>query len=118
MLLLERTMARKPGGRPKRNEDGTGGSKQIRVNDDLGEMIRWIVAVDVMQGGELTTAKLLDPILRPIITRRFAAVREVVDKLKAIEDEAISLRRAALESPPDVSGSAGASARRSPRRPA
>lgn len=73
-----RRMAKNPGGRPRDGEEK--GSKLIRVNDDLAEMISWLVRV---KGG--TAATIVDPLLRPQITRRYETISQHVEKIKLAE---------------------------------
>jgi hypothetical protein len=53
------------------------GTKQIRVFDDLADMIGWIIK---LEGG--TVAKLIDPILRPEIVAKYARYEKQVEQLK------------------------------------
>lgn len=57
-------------------------TRQVRVFEDMGEMISWIVRVE---GG--TTANLLDPMIRVQIEAKYAKHRAVIDKIKAADDE-------------------------------
>jgi hypothetical protein len=57
-------------------------TKQVRVFEDVGEMISMIVRVE---GG--TTANLLDPLIRPQITARYNRHREAIEKIRAAEKE-------------------------------
>lgn len=56
------------------------GTRQIRVNEDLGEMISWIIRIE---GG--STATLLDPMIRAQIVARFTRYEGVVEKMRAAE---------------------------------
>lgn len=81
MLTLRRSRVPKPtAGRPPRDE-GDRGTRQIRVFEDLGEMISWIIRVE---GG--TTANLLDPMIRAQILARYTKHQDVIAKLKAAEE--------------------------------
>lgn len=63
----------------KRPDEKT--THQIRVNADLGEMIAWIARVE-----DMTTAQLLDPMVRAQIQARYKKHEAVIEKLKAAED--------------------------------
>ncbi len=58
------------------------GTRQVRVFEDVGEMISWIIRVE---GGK--TANLLDPMIRSQVTARYQKHKEVIDKIRAAEEE-------------------------------
>ena len=62
-------------------DDGDAGTRQVRVFEDVGEMISWIIRVE---GGK--TANLLDPMIRAQVTARYQKHREVIDKIRAAEE--------------------------------
>jgi hypothetical protein len=64
-----------------KQDDGEAGTRQVRVMEDLGEMISWIIRVE---GGK--TANLLDPMIRAQITARYQKHKEVIEKIRAAED--------------------------------
>lgn len=66
----------------RRGDASEEATKQVRVFEDLGEMISMIVRVE---GG--TTANLLDPMLRPQITTRYGRHKEAIDRILAAERE-------------------------------
>ena len=66
-------------GRPKENEQGT---RQVRVNDDIGEMIGWIIKIE---GG--STAKLLDPLIRDSVVARYEAIKGIAESIKKAKDK-------------------------------
>lgn len=81
MLLLEsgKTMAR--AGRPRSpDEDRT---SHVRVREDLAKIVAWLIRV---QG--VSSAKMLDPLLRPILLARFAEHIHTIRAIKAAEDDA------------------------------
>lgn len=78
-LLLGTRMAK--AGRPKL-DDSDRGTKQVRVFEDLAEMISWIVRIE---GG--TTANLLDPMIRAEVESRYERHRAAIEKIRAAEDE-------------------------------
>lgn len=80
------------GGRPKRDEEGK--TRQVRVNDDLAWMISWIVRFD----STLTSATLLDPMIRDKIVAMFEPIRAQVEKIEAAEKAAQDLAKQAIES--------------------
>lgn len=57
------------------------GTRQVRVYEDVGDMISWIVRVT----GE-NTASLLDPLVRAEITEKYMRYEEQIKKIKAAED--------------------------------
>lgn len=81
MLLIQRTPMARGRGRPKNPDDLA--SRQVRVAADLAEMIGWIVRI---QGG--TVAQLVDPLLRPQIAARYAALRPAIEAIQAAEARA------------------------------
>lgn len=83
-------MAKQPGGRPRGGEER--GSRLVRLNEDLAEMIAWIVKVE---GG--TAATLCDPLLRPQITARYKSIEQLVKQVREHEEKANELLRRAAE---------------------
>jgi hypothetical protein len=65
------------------NRMGTRTTDNLRAPEDLCEMVRWLAKIE-----GVTTSKILDPILRPIVTARFAAAISLVKSLKQSEDAA------------------------------
>ena len=63
VALLERTMPKRS--TKPRKEEGPKSSRQIRVKEDLGLMIAWLVRIK----GE-SSPELVDPYLRAAITTR------------------------------------------------
>lgn len=72
----------KRGGRPD-PETSRGGTKSLRVYEDLFEMAYWITEVT----GE-KSAELLDPMLRKPITEKYDQFRAAIDALKAARAKA------------------------------
>jgi hypothetical protein len=62
-------------------KDDERGTRQVRVYEDIGDMISWIIRVE---GG--TTASLLDPLVRAEVTERFLRHKEKIERLKQAED--------------------------------
>ena len=62
-------------------EESDRGTRQVRVFEDVGEMISWIIRIE---GG--TTASLLDPMIRAEITARYLKHEDAIDKIKAAEN--------------------------------
>lgn len=79
------------GGRPKRDEEGK--TRQVRVNDDLAYMIGWIVRFDE----SLTSATLLDPMIRDKITALFEPLKPQVAKIEAAEAAAKEVAEKAIK---------------------
>lgn len=69
-------------GRP-RKEDGDAGTKQIRVFDDLGEMI-----ADLSEVLPKSTAQICDPLLRPEITKLCEKYKPQITAIKAAKKAA------------------------------
>lgn|SRR5574338_127697 len=89
MVTLEIPMPKRI--RPKR-ADGQQGTDHARLFADIVDMVSWIVRVE---GG--SSAQLLDPMIRPQVTARYAKHKPVIDKLKAAEDEVRRLEEEARE---------------------
>lgn len=60
------------------NEDAT---RQVRVFEDIGDMVSWIVRVEGCK-----TANLLDPMIRAEVTARYLKHKDVIDKIRAAEE--------------------------------
>ncbi len=74
LTVARRPMAKIGGPRKDRDEAGT---RLVRVNGDLAEMIGWIVE---LKGG--SSAKLLDPLIRKEIKDEFGTIAREVDVIK------------------------------------
>lgn len=81
-------------GRPKKSE-GDAGTIHIRINEDLMEMVRWILRIEVKE----TQATLIDPMIRPAITAKYKKYQAAIEKMKAAEAE---LRRVEAEAQEQV----------------
>jgi hypothetical protein len=73
-------MSPRPRGRPKGEE---GGTKHLRMYDDVVKMVTWIVRI---RGG--TSASYLDPILRARVTEDYLKLLTSIQAIKAAEDAA------------------------------
>lgn len=82
-------MAGRIPGRPKKSE-GDRGTKHVRLNEDLAEMIGWITRCE---GG--TSATLCDPLLRPQIEARYAHYSDMIARLKRADAERQAAEEAA-----------------------
>ena len=91
--MVPRMATKNPGGRPRGGQES--GSKLVRMNEDLAEMIAWIVKIE---GG--TAATFVDPLLRPSVTAKFATIKSDVEKIKKAEDAAARLLDAAAAPTP------------------
>ncbi len=68
--------------RPK--QDATdGGTRHLRVYGDLADMVGWIVRIE-----KTSSAKLVDPLIRPQITARYKQIEKLVEQIKKAEDAA------------------------------
>lgn len=81
-MTLERRVSTPKGGRPKRDESGQG-TRQVRVFDDVADMLSWICEVQ-----RLSSAVVLDPLIRNVIQRRYTELYPTIRKVKALADEA------------------------------
>jgi hypothetical protein len=63
-------------GGPRKDRDDAG-TRLVRVNGDMAEMIGWIVE---LKGG--SSAKLLDPLIRKGIKEEFATIAREVEVIK------------------------------------
>jgi hypothetical protein len=70
------------GGRPKKNT-GKVSTKHVRINNDLQEMLSWVLKVT----GE-SSAQVLDPHIRGPITGLYNKHKSAIDTLKAAHRKA------------------------------
>lgn len=81
MLTLERPMGKQPKrGRPAKPADE--GTRAVKLNADLVDMIKWIVKFRREQEPSFTAAQLVDPLLRPQILLQYGKVKDRVEKIK------------------------------------
>lgn len=64
-------------GRPRKDQ-GEAGTSQIRINDDIAAMLSELLLVM-----DTTTARLVDPFLRPEITHLHERHKAQIDRVKA-----------------------------------
>lgn len=76
------TMA-KMGRPPKEDGSGDGKARMVRLQNDIADMISWIVK---LEGG--TAAQLLDPLIRGPIKARYKRIEPQVKKIKQAQEEA------------------------------
>lgn len=67
--------------RNQREKKGENGTRQIRVYDDLADMIGEILEVE---GG--TAAALIDPLLRPQISAKHAQLEPEIQKIRKAKE--------------------------------
>jgi hypothetical protein len=79
----------KPRPAPAADETGT---RQVRVNGDIGEMIGWIYEIE-----GVSSAVLLDPLVRPQVTARYERIRATVEKIKRRREEEDRLKAEARQ---------------------
>lgn len=68
----------KSGGRPK-GGGGKAATKHVRINDDLAEMLSWVLQV---LGPDQSSARVLDPHIRGPITALYREHQTTIDALK------------------------------------
>ena len=64
-----------------KSDESEAGTRQVRVFEDVGEMISWIVRVEGVK-----TSNLLDPMIRAQVTARYQKHKEVIGKIRAAEE--------------------------------
>jgi|GEM_PF-6363025 len=79
MLTMRPTMAHSST-KPVRDENEEA-TRQVRVFEDIGDMVSWIVRVEGCK-----TANLLDPMIRAEVTARYLKHKDVIDKIRAAEE--------------------------------
>lgn len=63
-------------------------TRQVRLNEDIADMLGWIA--DLVQkdtGKKFSSARFLDPVVRPVILAAFEPYRSRVEKIKKALDE-------------------------------
>ena len=63
-------------------------TRQVRLNEDLADMLGWMA--DLIQkdtGKKFSSARFLDPHVRPVILAAFETYRQRVEKIKKALDE-------------------------------
>lgn len=81
------------GGRPKK-ADGPAKTKHVRINDDLADMLSWILKA---MGKEWSSARLLDPHIRGPIKALYRDNEEAINILKRSQEKARKKRSEATE---------------------
>lgn len=73
--------------RPKRNDPNPnpseGGTRHIRVAEDLARMLGDIIEVE---GG--TSAQFVDPLIRPQIVARYSELKPLIDQMAKVRQKA------------------------------
>lgn len=67
------------GGRPKK-DDGEQGTRQVRVFDDIAEML-----ADLSLVHPKSTAQILDPLIRPEVEELHRKFKHLIDEARATE---------------------------------
>lgn len=91
VLVARRLMARTKRGRPKA-EEGESGTGHVRVFEDIRDMLSDITLVRT----DLTTAQILDPLVRAEVTQLWEKHRVQIDAAKAAQraaDESLEKAR-------------------------
>lgn len=73
-------------GRPAKPESE--GTRMVRLQTDLADMIGWIVRITKKTDSGFTAAELVDPLLRPQILARYKLIEADVEKIKKAEASA------------------------------
>lgn len=68
------------GGRPRRGEEAH--TRQVRINDDLADMLGWIVRLT-----RVHSAVYLDPLIRDRITADYTPLIPEIRRIQALEAE-------------------------------
>lgn len=89
MLTLREPRMSNKGGRPFATE-GERGTRQIRVFEDMADMIGWITRIN---GG--SAAQLVDPLIRESIESAFKMIEADVERIKRAEAEVRKAEEAA-----------------------
>lgn len=82
------------GGRPRKHTKGTG-TNQVRVDDDLAQMIGWIC-----EAKGVSTSNLISPLLRDQIEAMYTDLFPMIKKIKEVQDELAKVK--GLEPGPDL----------------
>jgi hypothetical protein len=86
------------GGRPKGNQDAS--TRQVRVADDLAEMIGWIVRILGKSNRDYAnSAQLLDPMIRAQVESLYHPIAPRVEQIKKKMREVAELEAAEPPSP-------------------
>jgi len=80
--VLEGRMAKGRGRPAKPEEEGT---RAVKLNTDLVDMIGWIVRIAKRKDHGFSAAILVDPLLRPQIVSRFKQIESEIAKIKKAE---------------------------------
>lgn len=78
-------------GRPRKGQ-GEAGTAQTRIKDDLQQMVS-----DLLLVMDTTSAQLLDPMIRPDLTRMWEKHKPQIQRVKAALDAAEAAQRKAIE---------------------
>lgn len=79
-------MATSKGGRPRKHAKGTG-TNQVRVDDDLAQMIGWICEVK-----GVSTANLISPMLQEPIRAMYEELYPLIKKVKEVQDQLATVK--------------------------
>lgn len=91
-------MAKGRGGRP-RKADGERGTRQIRVFEDIADMLGWVYHFRDQAGDHTSIAQLADPLLRAQVVAMYEPYRPAVEAIKAAELRAQQAGAAAKKKP-------------------
>jgi hypothetical protein len=84
MLLVRHPVSkRRAVGRPAAFDVG---SKAIRLPEDLAGMILWLASIE-----DVTAAQIIDPLVRPVVVRRYTEKYAAIRAIKKAKDDALAL---------------------------
>lgn len=91
-------MAKGKGGRPTKHEGGRG-TRQIRVFEDIADMLGWVYHFREQAGGRESIAQIVDPLLRAQVVALYEPYRPAVEAIQAAERAAREAGQAAKKKP-------------------
>lgn len=86
---MKATMARqkKKESKVEAEDEVEGGTTHVRLADDLVKMLREVIKFQKMKTPKITAQQVLDPLLRPQLTRMYEEIRERSERIQKILEE-------------------------------
>lgn len=75
--------SKRPVGRPAAFEVG---SRMVRLPEDLADMVSWLASIE-----GVTVAQIIDPLVRPVVSKRYADKYPAIRAIKKAKDDALAL---------------------------